>query len=799
MKVCIAEKPSVAREIATVLGAKTKRDGYFEGNGYQVTWTFGHLCTLKEPEDYSLDLKRWGLYFLPIIPPKFGIKVIKDKGVEKQFSIIEKLVTEAEEVINCGDAGQEGEVIQRWVLAKANCQKPMKRLWISSLTTEAIKEGFSQLKDNKEFDRLYAAGSSRAIGDWLLGINATRLYTLKYGNGKQVLSIGRVQTPTLALIVNRQLEIENFRPQTYWELKTSYRKVLFSAVSGRFEDKEKAELAFASIKEKPFKILSFTKKKGKEIPPKLFDLTSLQVECNKKLGMSADQTLKTVQSLYEKKFVTYPRVDTTYLSNDIYPKISGVMTALKAYQEFVDPLLGKPFRKSKKVFDDKKVTDHHAIIPTNITPSYLNGFEENVYDIIARRFIANFYDDCIVSKTQVIGEVEEVKFKANGKQILEPAWRVLYAKKGERIVSEEEGKDHDDNQVLPEFVQGETGPHQPGLAEKQTKPPKAHTEATLLRAMETAGKQVEDEALREAMKENGIGRPSTRANIIETLFRRQYTRKEKKNIIATGTGVQLIQTIKNDLLKSAELTGQWEYKLRQIEKGEYEVATFMKEMKEMVTQVVWQVKNDYSSSGIAFVEEKKNTTPKPKALKPKASLEEIKCPKCKKGNLIKGKSAYGCSQWKEGCVFKVSFEIMGKKLTERQMMALLTKGKTPLMKSLTINQERKNGFLFLEADAAVGFEEVVEKENAPLKCPKCKQGEMMKGKTAWGCSNWKNGCRFLIPFDFKGKRLTENQFRSLVMKGKTTVIKGFKLEGNEIAQNGRLQLGKSFEVDLVVA
>ncbi|MTI33541.1 type IA DNA topoisomerase [Xanthovirga aplysinae] len=797
MKVCIAEKPSVAREIASVIGANSRHEGYFEGNGYQVTWTFGHLCTLKEPDDYSMDLKRWSLNFLPIIPPKFGIKVIKDKGVEKQFGIIEKLVLGAQEVINCGDAGQEGELIQRWVLTKAKCNKPIKRLWISSLTEEAIRQGFQELKENHQFDSLYAAGSSRAIGDWLLGINATRLYTLKYGSGKQVLSIGRVQTPTLSLIVNRHLEIVNFKPQTYWELKTNYRDVVFSCEKGKYPEKEKAEEVLQSIKDKPFTIISFSKKKGKEAPPRLFDLTSLQVECNKKFGFSADQTLKTVQSLYEKKFVTYPRVDTTYLSNDIYPKVGGIMKALKDYTEFTQTLMGKPFRKSKKVFDDKKITDHHAIIPTNITATHLTGYERQVFDVIARRFIAAFYEDCIISKTQVIGEVNEVKFKASGKQILEEGWRVLYSKGDKQVMDEEGGNEKEGNQILPEFKEGESGPHEPSLAEKQTKPPKPYTEATLLRAMETAGKHVENESLREAMKENGIGRPSTRANIIETLFRRKYIQKNRKSIEATITGIQLIATIKNELLKSAELTGQWEYKLRLIEKGEYEVQAFMDEMKQMVSEVVLQVKNDFSTRSIALVEEKKEEKRKTNARKEaKVSFNEIICPKCKKGKILKGNAAYGCSEWKNGCSLKVDFEIMGKKLTEKQLLMLLAKGKTKLIKSFLVEGVKKDGVLYLDQDHKVLFEENKVKQT-PKVCPKCKTGNIIKGKTAWGCANWKNGCKFILPFEFRNKKFTESQCKALLAKGRTGVVKGVQFENGGEKVNGRFLLDKDFKLQFV--
>ena len=544
MKLCIAEKPSVAKEIARILGAGSRKDGYFEGNGYQVSWTFGHLCTLKNPDDYTEQWKPWRLDFLPMIPPRFAIKLIDNPGVEKQFNIIKKLVETCEEVINCGDAGIEGELIQRWVLSKANCTKPLKRLWISSMTDEAIKEGFEKLKEGVDFDLLYAAGNARAIGDWLLGMNASRLYTLKFANGKGVLSIGRVQTPTLALIVNRYQEIQNFKSETFWELKTTYRNVLFNSTKGRFDSKEDVLKIIEEIKIKDFEITSCTKKKGEEHPPKLFDLTSLQVECNKKFSFTADDTLKYIQTLYERKLVTYPRVDTSYLPNDVYPKIKGILKKMKPYANFTEPLLEKPIRKSKKVFDDKKITDHHAIIPTGENPGGLILQEKQVYDIIARRFIAAFYTDCIVSNTTVLGQVEEYEFKATGKIILEDGWRVLYPKK-----EKDEEATEEDGQIMPTFEKGEKGPHTSDILEKQTQPPKLYTEATLLRAMETAGKQVDDEELRDLMKENGIGRPSTRANIIETLFKRKYISRQNKNLVPSITGIQLIQSIQNELLK----------------------------------------------------------------------------------------------------------------------------------------------------------------------------------------------------------------------------------------------------------
>ena len=585
MIVCIAEKPSVAKDLAEILGAKTRRDGFFEGNGYQVTWTFGHLCTLKEPHDYNEKWKSWRLESLPIIPESFGIKVIEDNGVKKQFSVIENLVKSAETVVNCGDAGQEGELIQRWVLQKANCKVPVKRLWISSLTEEAIRKGFKELKEAKNYDRLYAAGSARAIGDWLLGINATRLFSTKFGKGTTVLSIGRVQTPTLALIVQRQKEINAFKQEEYWELKTIYRETEFSCQINRLKTKEKAQKGLEYLLNKPFEITSFEQKEGKEGNPRLFDLTGLQVEANKKKGYSAEETLKYVQSLYEKKLVTYPRVDTTYLSEDLHPKIPGILSNLEDYQAYVNPLLQKPLPKNKQIFDDKKVSDHHAIIPTGVKPGAWSMDEKIIYDMICRRFIAVFYPECKVSNTTVLGKVDELIFKATGKQILEPGWRLLY----QNDKKEEEEKKLDEEKTLPLFTEGESGPHEPFIHQGKTTPPKQYTEATLLRAMETAGKLVEDEEMRDMLKLNGIGRPSTRANIIETLFKRRYIEKKKKNILATETGINLIDTIQNDLLKSVELTGQWERKLRLIEKGEYEMQTFKAELIKLVRELTDEV------------------------------------------------------------------------------------------------------------------------------------------------------------------------------------------------------------------
>ena len=591
MIVCIAEKPSVAKDIADVLGARSRKEGYFEGNGYQVTWTFGHLCTLKEPHDYTEMWKRWSLSSLPMIPPRFGIKLIQDKGISKQFAIIERLMQSAEGIINCGDAGQEGELIQRWVMQKAGARCPVKRLWISSLTEESIREGFANLKEQSEYQSLYEAGLGRAIGDWLLGMNATRLYTLKYGRNKQVLSIGRVQTPTLALIVKRHHEIANFVPQQYWELKTLYRDTTFNATSGRFDSEAEAQEALQKITGELFTVTDVTSKNGTESPPKLYDLTSLQVDCNKKFGLSADVTLQTIQSLYEKKYTTYPRVDTTFLSDDIYPKCGNILKGLRDYQTFTAPLLEKPLPKSKKVFDNKKVTDHHAIIPTGVYPQGLTDIEKKVYDLIARHFIAAFYPECKFCTTTVLGESAGVGFKTTGKVITSPGWRVIFA---QEINNDDKDKE-DKEKILPPFVKGESGPHTPGLQEKWTTPPKQYSEATLLRAMETAGKFVDDEELRDAMKENGIGRPSTRAAIIETLYKRNYIRKEKKNVIATPTGIELISLIRNELLKSAELTGQWEKKLRDIEKRQYEAKTFIDELKAMLHDIVNDVLRDNSS------------------------------------------------------------------------------------------------------------------------------------------------------------------------------------------------------------
>lgn len=686
MIVCIAEKPSVAKDIARILGATSSREGYMEGNGYQVTWTFGHLCTLKEPDDYTPVWKRWALSTLPMIPQRFGIKLIEDQGIKKQFAVIERLMQQADSIVNCGDAGQEGELIQRWVMQKAQATCPVKRLWISSMTDEAIREGFRQLKDQQDYQPLYMAGLSRAIGDWLLGMNATRLYTLKYGQNRQVLSIGRVQTPTLALIVNRQKEIDNFKPEPYWVLSTIYRDTLFTATKGKFTSKEEGEQSFELIKDKPFTVTKVEKKNGKEAPKQLYDLTSLQVDCNRKFGMSAEMTLNTIQTLYERKLTTYPRVDTQFLSDDIYPKCPQVMNSLfqtkvggqAVYAELVRPLGGKPLPKTKRVFDTSKVTDHHAIIPTEVIAQNLTDMERHVYDLVARRFISVFYPDCKFSTTTVLGVVggqekgDGIEFKVTGKEILDPGWRAVYAKESKVSDDDEEKKD-DEEKTLPAFVKGESGPHQPTLTEKWTTPPPYYNEASLLRAMETAGKFVEDEELRAAMKENGIGRPSSRASIIETLFKRHYIRRDKKRLVATATGIELIDMIKEDLLKSCELTGIWEKKLRDIEHKKYDPAQFVDELKQQITEIVREVLADNSNRHVTVLTDEdlkkkpaaKKTTKKKAAAKspalapPSAPMQTPvvgqPCPLCGQGVIIQGKTAYGCSRWKEGCTYRVPF------------------------------------------------------------------------------------------------------------------------------------------------
>ena len=608
MIVCIAEKPSVARDIARIIGATASKDGYMEGNGFQVTWTYGHLCTLKEPGDYTPMWKSWALTQLPMIPPRFGIKLIEQEHITKQFAVIERLMQQADRIVNCGDAGQEGELIQRWVMQKAQAKCPVSRLWISSMTDEAIREGFENLKDQQDYQPLYLAGLSRAIGDWLLGMNATRLYTLKYGQNRQVLSIGRVQTPTLALIVNRQKEIDNFKPEPYWVLATVYRDTTFTATQGKFTKKEEGEEAFKTIEGKPFTVTKVEKKEGKEQPPQLYDLTSLQVDCNKKFGFSAEQTLNLIQSLYEHKFTTYPRVDTQYLSDDIYPKCPQTLNGLfqvkfagvAPYADLIRPIGGKPLRKSKKVFDTSKVTDHHAIIPTGVIPQSLTDAERKVYDLVARRFIGVFLPDCKFSQTTVLGKVDNVEFKVTGKEILEPGWRLVRGASENSENTENTESSEKEEKTLPTFTKGESGPHKPTLTEKMTTPPPYYTEATLLRAMETAGKFVEDEELRAAMKENGIGRPSSRASIIETLFKRHYIKRERKRLVATETGTELIDLIREDLLKSCELTGIWEKKLRDIEHQKYDAQQFIDELKQQVTDIVNEVMADNSNRRITI-------------------------------------------------------------------------------------------------------------------------------------------------------------------------------------------------------
>lgn len=689
MIVCIAEKPSVAKDIARILGATSAHNGYMEGNGYQVTWTFGHLCTLKEPNDYTDLWKHWSLSALPMIPPRFGIKLIDDDGIKRQFAVIEKLMQSADSIVNCGDAGQEGELIQRWVMQKAGAKCPVKRLWISSMTDEAIREGFNKLKDQSEYQPLYIAGLSRAIGDWLLGMNATRLYTLKYGQNRQVLSIGRVQTPTLALIVNRQKEIDSFEPEPYWVLATVYRDTTFTATKGKFTTKEEGEAAFSTIADKPFTVTAVQKKNGTEAPPRLFDLTSLQVECNRKFSYSAETTLKIIQGLYERKLTTYPRVDTQYLSDDIYPKCPSILSGIsKQYGPLMQPLMGKKLTKSKRVFDTSKVTDHHAIIPTGVPATSLTDLERNVYDLIARRFIAVFYPDCKFSTTTVLGNVEDIEFKVNGKEILSPGWRAVYAQPTSQTATPtpnatSEDDDHnkgDEERTLPTFVKGESGPHTPTLSEKWTTPPKYYTEATLLRAMETAGKFVEDETLRAALKENGIGRPSSRAGIIETLFKRHYIRRERKNLVATATGIELIDIIHEELLKSCELTGIWEKRLRDIEHKKDDAADFINGLKQQVTEIVNDVLRDNTNRRVTLLTDedlkKKKKTTKKKTTTAKAdnkkadapqptppdstsaddSIIGTTCPICGKGTIIKGKTAYGCSNWRNGCTYRVDFD-----------------------------------------------------------------------------------------------------------------------------------------------
>ncbi len=774
MKVCIAEKPSVAREIANILGANTKRDGYYEGNGYAVTYTFGHLCTLLEPKDYKPHWKSWDLNNLPMLPERFDTKVTGNSGIKKQFNIIKSLFEKADVVINCGDAGTEGELIQRWVINQAGYKGKVLRLWISSLTEEAIKEGFKNLKPAEQYDNLYYAGFSRAIGDWLLGLNATRLYTVKFGGYKQILSVGRVQTPTLAMLVNRFQEIHDFKPQPYWELQTTYRKTLFNYEDGRFLKQEDGQVLANKVKESDFEIVSVTKKKGKEYAPKLFDLTGLQVYCNNKFGFSADETLKMIQKLYEMKVVTYPRVDTTFLPNDVYPKITGILSKLTNYSILTQPLLGSKIKKSKRVFDDKKVTDHHAIIPTGIQGN-LQYNQQQVYDIITRRFIGVFYPDSNVSNTSVIGKAAEVPFKTTGKEIITKGWRVAFETEESKIK-----KELNEQLTLPAFVKGEKGTHEPSFLEKETKPPRNFTEASLLRAMETAGKQVDDDDLRELMKENGIGRPSTRASIIETLFRRKYIERKKKLVLPTQTGIDLINIIDNELLKSAELTGRWEKRLKEIERGEFNAGTFIKNMKKMVDELVYEVRSNTSKKRISAVssnsvENSSKPQPKKSSTKLKRQLIGKTCPKCKKGTLLKGSSAFGCSKYKNNCDLKIPFEIYGKKVSENQLIRLIDKGCTTNLKGFKTNLGSVEGLirfdenftLRLEPKQAVISTKNEEKphQSEKILCPKCKKGTVLKGKTAYGCSNYKTGCNFVFTFENIKKIANEKPLtKELVLK-----------------------------------
>lgn len=794
MIVCIAEKPSVARDIAEVLGARDRKEGYIEGNGYRVTWTFGHLCTLKEPHEYTPAWKSWNLGSLPMIPPRFGIKLISNPTYEKQFRIIESLMQQADEIINCGDAGQEGELIQRWVMQKAGARCPVKRLWISSLTEEAIREGFAKLKDQNEFQSLYEAGLSRAVGDWLLGMNATRLYTVKYGQNRQVLSIGRVQTPTLALIVNRQLEIENFRPKQYWELKTTYRDTVFSALIRKSDEeiaaeeeknggkkktdnpgidpiagREEGEALVERIKELPFTVTGISKKDGKEYPPRLFDLTSLQVECNKKFAYSADETLKLIQSLYEKKVATYPRVDTTFLSDDIYPKCPAILKGLRDYETLTAPLAGGKLPKSKKVFDNSKVTDHHAIIPTGVHPQNLTDMERRVFDLIARRFIAVFYPDCKVSTTTVMGKVEEIEFKVTGKQVLDPGWKVVFSngqgesgqgaghgrvESGQNAGHEQADTEQDGGQEeersLPRFVKGESGPHLPDLNEKWTQPPRPYTEAALLRAMETAGKLVDNDELRDALKENGIGRPSTRAAIIETLFKRNYIRKERKNLIATPTGVELIQLIREELLKSAELTGIWEKKLREIEKKTYDARQFLEELKQMVSEIVMSVLSDNTNRRITIQEAAAHATDK--SAETTKKRERKSTPLGEKKRETKGKTVRKKTAAPNVTVSKATTEqvvvpdVHNPEATAKQVVvpdALNPKATTEQVLTPNVTASRTTTE---QANASDALNPKADDEWVGTPCPQCGKGTLIKGKAAYGCSEWRNGCTYRKPF-----------------------------------------------------
>ncbi len=832
MIVCIAEKPSVAREIANVLGATRRMDGYLEGNGYQVTWTFGHFCQLKEPDDYDPAWKRWSLHSLPMVPDSFGIKLMRrDEGVVKQFHTIKKLVDGATEVINCGDAGQEGEVIQRWVLMEAKCRKPVKRLWISSLTEEAIRQGFNNLRDGKEFDKLYQAGKSRAVGDWLLGLNATRLFTLKYTTyqDKQLLSIGRVQTPTLALLVARHHEIQNFKPEPYWVLRTEYRGTMFAHIAppkqakaaedapdeqsrlralGYFVTEAEANEALEAVRPAPLTITDVEIKKGRESPPRLFDLTSLQVQCNNQLGLSAEDTLKLVQGLYEKKAVSYPRVDTTFLPDDQYPKIPGILRGI-GYESLTGPLLAGKIPKTGKVFNNNKVTDHHAIIPTGAAGPG-GGMESSVYDIIARRFIAAFYPDCEVSNTTVLAEAAERPFRVRGRQILNPGWRVVYGDPAQQAApkpaqagpsTNNQAPEEDDvvSTVLPSFAKGESGPHAPRLDSKTTQPPKDYTEASLLRGMETAGRNIDDEELRQAMKENGIGRPSTRAAIIETLFKRNYIRREKKRLLPTPTGVELIGLIRNPTLKSAELTGQWEHKLRQIERGELTSEQFLGELTGLVREMVQEVKAAPSSAvslqplAVSSIPQTGNArppaagaTPGPASQKGKANSQQLtanslgSCPACQTGHVLRGKTAFGCARFREGCQFRLPAEMQGKKFSDPQIRALLAKGRTPIIKGFVgPNGQKFDAALSLDAQhqpvllPAAESKPTTATDPGQIPCPVCKLGTMLRGSSAYGCSRFREDCQFRVPFAWGGKELTDMQLKQLLRRGETGLIKGF--------------------------
>ena len=849
MIVCIAEKPSVAREIAQVLGADRRLDGYYEGNGYQVTWTFGHFCQLREPEDYRPEWKRWSIHDLPMLPEQFGIKLmLRDDGVVRQFGVIKRLLAAADEVVNCGDAGQEGEVIQRWVLMEAKYRKPTKRLWISSLTEEAIRQGFQNLREGSEFDSLYQAGKSRAVGDWLLGLNATRLFTLKYAPGqRQVLSIGRVQTPTLALLVDRFHEIQNFRPEPYWVLRAEYRSTMFSHVAvvkpgkdddepdekarlkarGYFVTQEEADAALARVTGQPLTVTSVIIKKALESPPALFDLTSLQVQCNNQLGLSAEDTLKTVQGLYEKKVVSYPRVDTTFLPDDQYPKIAGILRGLGGYAALTAPLLAAPkIRKSAKVFNNNKVTDHHAIIPTGASANGLGGHEQRVYDIIVRRFLAAFYPDCEVSNTTVTADVAGLTFRVRGRQILSPGWREVYGDPEKQTVANEKrsssSSDDDDvvGTVLPAFVKDESGPHQPRLDAKQTQPPRDYTEAMLLRGMETAGRNVDDDELRQAMKENGIGRPSTRAAIIETLFKRGYIIRDRKKIVPTPTGIELIGLIRNPTLKSAELTGQWEKKLRQIEGGELDQAQFLGELKQLVREMVQEVKQDGSGRAISTVAPpagsvafagKGASAGKAAPARPTTNNQQPTtneglgpCPVCNSGHVLRGKAAFGCSRWKEGCQFRLPTEFEGKKLTDKQVGDLLKKGRTQVMKGFLDDDDHKFDAAVqltpartLELVRAAESKPTTAQDPGQIPCPVCRLGQMLRGNSAWGCSRFREDCQFRVPFTWGGKTLTDTQMNQLLRKGKTGVIRGFISSKTGNRYEAVLQIGAEGRIEPV--